>query len=93
MKLSALIARYGDNRVGCQYIDECADTLNMGKKGITKITFGTNQRITLEGTQMLGLILWFDRKAFADIVAADKEIAEGHEPKDSSASNERPKGT
>jgi hypothetical protein len=57
-----------------QNLDQCATDLNMGKKG-TKITFGTEQRIGLKGTEQLGLVLWLDRKAVADIIADSK--AEG----------------
>lgn len=74
MKLSELIARYGDDRVQFQNLDQCADTLNMGKKG-TKITFGTEQKISLNGTVQLGLVLWLDRKVVDEILAAMK--AEG----------------
>lgn len=71
MKLSELIARYGDDRVQFQSLDQCADALNMGKDG-TKITFGTTQRLTPTGTEQLGLVVWMDRKAVAEIVAASK---------------------
>jgi hypothetical protein len=74
MKMSELIHRYGDDRVQFQNLDQCATDLNMGKKG-TKITFGTEQRIGLKGTEQLGLVLWLDRKAVADIIADSK--AEG----------------
>jgi len=73
MKMSELIAQYGDDRIKFQNLDDCADSLNMGKKGITKITFGTEQRVDLKGTEMFGLVLWFDRKAVADIIAASKK--------------------
>ncbi len=69
MKLSELIAAYGDDRVLFQNLDDCADALNMGKKG-TKITFGTPQKIDLNGTVQLGLIIWLDRDRVAEIRAA-----------------------
>lgn len=71
MKLSELIARYGDDRVQFQNLDQCATDLNMSKKG-TKITFGTEQRIGVKGTEQLGLVVWLDRNAVAEIVAASK---------------------
>lgn len=81
MKMSELIARYGDDKIQFQNLDDCADTLNMGKKGITKITLGTEQPVTLRGTDKLGLVLWFDRKVVAEIVAANKAatVSEGEE--------------
>lgn len=71
MKMSELIRQYGDDKVQFQNLDQCASALNMNK-GTTKITFGTEQPITLKGTEKLGLVLWFDRKAVAEIVAANK---------------------
>lgn len=72
MKMSELIARYGDESVQFQNLDACATSLNMGKGG-TKITFGTEQRISLNGTDQLGLVLWFDRKKVAEIMAEMKK--------------------
>lgn len=68
MKMSELIARYGDESVQFQNLDACATSLNMAKSG-TKITFGTEQRIGLNGTDKLGLVLWFDRERIAEIMA------------------------
>jgi len=67
MKLSELIAAYGDDKVEFQNLDQCSTDLNMGKNG-TKITFGTEQRLNLEGPEKLGLIVWLDRKRVAEIV-------------------------
>jgi hypothetical protein len=75
LKLSELIARYGDDRVQFQNLDHCVDTMNMGKKG-TKITFGTEQKIGLKGTEQLGLVVWLDRERVAEIVAENKALAE-----------------
>lgn len=75
MKMSELIARYGDDRVEFQNLDQCAINLDWGKKAGTKITFGTEQTINLKGTDKLGLVLWFDRKAVDEIVAAEKSGA------------------
>lgn len=72
MKMSELIARYGDDNVQFQNLDTCANSLNMGKNG-TRITFGTEQRIGLNGTDQLGLVLWFDRKKVAAIMAELKK--------------------
>jgi hypothetical protein len=72
MKLSELIAAYGDDKVQFQNLDQCTETLNMNK-GVTKITFGTEQPISLDGTQKLGLVLWFDRDRVAEIIAASKK--------------------
>ena len=72
MKLSHLISEYGDDAVQFQNLDQCATDLNMGKKG-TKITFGTEQRIDLKGTEKLGLIVWMDRDRVAQIIDTPKE--------------------
>ena len=69
MKLSDLIAAYGDDVVTFQNLDDCASDLNMGKRG-TKITFGTEERLTLNGTEKLGLVVWLDRDRVAEIISA-----------------------
>lgn len=67
MKLSELIAEYGDEKVQFQNLDHCADKLNMNK-GKTWITFGTEQPINFDGTEKLGLIVWLDRERVAEIM-------------------------
>lgn len=71
MKLSELIAAYGDDKVQFQNLDQCASSLHMGKRE-TKITFGTDERITPNGTERLGLVVWLDRERVQEIVAAFK---------------------
>jgi hypothetical protein len=73
MKLSELIARYGDEHIQFQNLDQCTERLDMNR-GVTKITFGTEQPIDMNGTQRLGIVVWMDRadvgKIIADIKAA-----------------------
>jgi hypothetical protein len=69
LKLSELIAAYGDDKVQFQNLDQCAIDLNYsGKKG-TKISFGTEQPIDFNGTKQLGLVVWLDRERVEEIVA------------------------
>lgn len=42
-------------------------------KGKTWITFGTEQPISLDGLQKLGLVIWLDREKVAEIIAEDKK--------------------
>jgi hypothetical protein len=72
LKLSELIAAYGDDKVQWQNLDHCLDNLKMNN-GVSKITFGTEQPITLDGTEKLGLVVWLDRKRVAEIVAKSKD--------------------
>ncbi|PTM61862.1 hypothetical protein [Phreatobacter oligotrophus] len=71
MNLSALIAAYGDDKVQFQNLDQCSKSLNMSKDG-TFITFGTEQRLTPDGTVQLGLVVWLDRDRVKEIIAASK---------------------
>lgn len=71
MKLSEMLAAYGDEKVELQNLDECADSMNMNK-GITKITFGTPQPITMNGMEKLGIVVWLDRERIAEIIASAK---------------------
>jgi hypothetical protein len=74
MKLSELIAAYGDDKVQFQKLDESADRMNMNG-GITKITFGTDQPLDLNGTVQLGLVIWMDRDRVKQIIADAKATA------------------
>lgn len=75
LKLSDLILAVGDDNVVFQNLDQCAFDLNYGAKTGTRVTFGTDVPLTLEGTEKLGLVLWFDRRAVADAVAASAEAS------------------
>lgn len=71
MNLSELIAKYGDDKVSYQKLDDCATKLDMNKNG-TRITFVTPERLNLNGTEKLGLVLWLDREQVAAIIAEGK---------------------
>ena len=72
MKLSELIAAYGDDKVQFQNLDQCTERLIMNK-GVTKITFGTEQPIDGMGTTKLGFVVWLDRERVKQIVAQHQE--------------------
>ena len=68
MKLSELIAAIGDDNVQIQSLDQCADSLDWSaKKGVTKVTFGTEQALVMNGAgnglPKLGLVVWLPRDA------------------------------
>ena len=71
LKLSELIAAYGDDKVECQKLDDCVENFNLTKHG-TKATFGTSVGFDLNGFTKLGLIVWLDRERVAEIVAQSK---------------------
>lgn len=71
MKLSELIAAYGDDVVQFQNLDQSLISLHM-KDGVSKITFGTEQPVNMGGPDKLGLIVWLDRKKVAEIIARSK---------------------
>lgn len=71
MKLSELIAAYGDERVEFQNLDESATVMNMSGNA-TKITFGTHQRMGLNGMDKLGLVIWLDRQRVKELIAEAK---------------------
>lgn len=72
MKLSELIAAYGDDIVQFQNLDHCFVSLSMAN-GKSKITFGTEQPVSPNGTDKLALIVWLDRQRVAEIIAASKD--------------------
>lgn len=69
MKMSELILAIGDDRVEFQNLDHCSTDLSYSAKLGTKITFGSNQALTPDGTKKLGLILWLDRAAVQAAIA------------------------
>ncbi|WP_413219860.1 hypothetical protein [Tritonibacter mobilis] len=71
MKLSELIAAYGDAEVCYQKLDDDADKLRMNN-GITHITFGTTERIGPNGTIKMGLVVWMDRDKVQAIIDRSK---------------------
>ena len=71
MRLSELIAKYGDEIVQFQNLDHCVSDMNLTKKGTTA-RFGTEQPFDLKGFKKMGLIVWMDRERVAEIIAADK---------------------
>lgn len=71
MNLSDLIAKYGDDKVTFQKLDDCASTLDMTKNG-TRITFVTPEKIGLDGLDKLGLVIWLDRERVAGIIREAK---------------------
>ncbi len=68
MNLSELIAKYGDDKVSFQKLDDCAATLDMNKNG-TRVTFLTPEKVGLDGLEKLGLVIWLDRERVASIIA------------------------
>ena len=76
MRMTELMLAIGDDNIEFQNLDHCATALNYNKGTGTKITFGTSRPLTPDGTDKLGLIVWLDRKAVADAVAASKPIRE-----------------
>lgn len=72
MKMSELIIACGDENVQFQNLDQCASDINYSAKKGTKITFGTEQPVNLNGTEKLGLVVWLDRKAVAAAIAAER---------------------
>lgn len=72
MKLSELIAAYGDEDVQWQKLDDGINNLRMARDGVTMITFGTEQPFSLNGTDKFGIVVWLDRARLQEIVAASK---------------------
>jgi hypothetical protein len=67
MTLSELIAAYGDDKVQYQNLDHSIINLNMNN-GVSKITFGTEQPVNLDGPGKLGLVVWLDRDRVKEII-------------------------
>lgn len=72
LKFSELFAAYGDDKVQFQNLDQCCNTIDFHHKKGTTITFGTTEKIGVNGMERLGLVVWLDRDRVAEIVAASK---------------------
>lgn len=74
MKISELIAAVGDENVGIQNLDNCGISIDYSAKKGTKITFGTDQRLSpaFTGTERLGMVLWLDRDAVQAALDSEK---------------------
>lgn len=75
LKLSELIAMYGDDKVRLQNLDVAGRTIDYHHKKGTTITFGTDEPIASGGMERLGLVVWLDRERVKEIIAASKGSA------------------
>ncbi len=73
MNLSELIARYGDDKVRFQNLDQCTHAMNRTRNG-TKITFATVESFNVDGTEKLGLVVWLDRGRVKEIIGQEKIV-------------------
>lgn len=74
MNINELIdACGGPEKVGIQFLDNCATSLNYNIKSGTKITFGTEQPLTPKGTRDHGIVVWLDRDLVATAIAKIRE--------------------
>ena len=72
MNLSELIARYGDDKVKFQSLDQCGKSLDYHHEKGTTITFGTEETIGVNGLEKLGLVVWLDRERVQEIIDGEK---------------------
>lgn len=66
--MTELISKIGDENIKFQNLDSCSISLNYDHKKGSKITFGTDELITPDGTDRLGLILWLPRDKVEEII-------------------------
>lgn len=72
MKLSELIAAYGDDKVTFQKMDDCASDIDWSAKKGTRATILTDEPVDFNGFKSLGLIVWLDRDRVAEVIGAAK---------------------
>jgi hypothetical protein len=77
VNVTELIAAVGgDDKICIQPLDACAVSLDWSAKSGSKITFRSDVHITPDGTEKLGLVVWFPR---AEVQAALAK-ARGEQP-------------
>lgn len=72
LRLSQLIAAVGDDNVRLQNLDTCAISLDWSIKKGLRVTFGTEETLTPEGTEKLGLVVWLPRDLVKAALDANK---------------------
>ena len=76
VSMTALLNAIGDDGIGFQNLDHSMIKADWSAKTGTKITFGTDRPITIDGgTDRLGLVLWLDREQVAEAMARLKAEA------------------
>lgn len=75
VSMTALLTAIGDDGIGFQNLDHSTIKADWSAKTGSKITFGTDQALTPEGTQKLGLVIWLDREQVAETMARLKAEA------------------
>jgi hypothetical protein len=75
ISMTALLCAIGDDGIAFQSLDQSLLSANWSAEKGSKITFGTEQPVNLEGTERLGLVLWLDRKQVAETMARLKAEA------------------
>lgn len=73
--LTALINAIGDENLRFQNLDHSLINADWTARKGAKITFGTEETITPNGPDKLGLILWLDRTQVAEVMARLKAEA------------------
>ena len=68
MKLSELIAAYGDDNVKVQALDRDASSISWSHTHGTKITFVSAAAVGPDGLQDMGIVVWLDRKRYDELV-------------------------
>lgn len=75
VSMTALLNAIGDDGIGFQNLDHSTIKADWSAKSGSKITFGTDQPLTPEGTEKLGLIIWLDREQVAEAMTRLKAEA------------------
>lgn len=68
MGMVELLSKVGNDNIRFQNLDTCAISLNYDYKKGSKITFGTDELITLDGTERIGLVLWLPREKVMEAI-------------------------
>jgi len=68
MKLSEIIEKYGDDDVEVQILDQCVSQMRRSKKGVSTISFQSEETFDMNGLTRKGIVIWLDRKRLADVI-------------------------
>lgn len=68
--MTDLLVALGNDNIGFQNLDQSLTKADWSaKSGVAKITFETEQPLSPEGPEKLGLVLWLDRSLVSETMA------------------------
>ena len=76
MGLTELLQRIGDENISFQNLDSCMISANYSHNKGAAITFGSQETLTPDGTERLGVIVWLPRDKVKELLEENTQTDE-----------------